>query len=305
MAIQKEIWLDHIENNLYKGQEFMLASVNHDSLVGNKTVHIPQSGANPAIVKNRSSFPATITERTDTLLSYGLDNFTTDPIRVLSVDELQTSYDKMESVLSSHLAILNERMGDETAYAWATSGDADLVLRTTGTLATDNLPNATATGQRNQVVKSDIRRMAQKLDTDNMPATGRKLLMSVDMYYELFTDADLLSVEKIGQLTLPNGVINRLFGFDIMIRPSTVLYNEVGAGVKKAVGSADATTDCNSIIGWSEFAVAKALSDTDVYANEKVAEHYGDIVSAELNFGASPMRSDNKGLVCLAQGYSA
>jgi len=305
MAIQKEVWLDLIQDNLYKGQEFMTMSVNLDSEVGNKTVHIPQSGANPSVEKNRSSFPASITERTDTLLSFGLDNYTTDPIRVRRLEELQTSYNKMESVMGSHLAVLNERMGDETAYAWAPTTDATLVLRTTGSASALNLPNATATGTRLIVTKDDIKRMAQKLDKDNMPKNGRKLLMPVDMYYELFSDADLLSTEKMGQLALPNGVVNRLFGFDIMVRSTVVLYNEVVAGVKKAIGSADAITDCYGAIAWSEFSVCKALSDTEVFANLGVAENYGDIISAELNFGASVMRSDFKGVVALAQGYVA
>jgi hypothetical protein len=305
MALQKEIWIDSIQNNLYKGNEFITASTSHDAFVDNAKVNVPNSGATPSVEKNRSSFPATITERTDTILTYLLDNFTTDPIRVRSLDELQTSYDKMESVMAEHMAVLNERIGDECAFNWSPSGDADLVLRTSGSLATDNLPHGTATGQRNKMTKEDVRKMARKLDLDNVAMTGRKLLLPVTMYYELFDDADLLSVEKLEQRSLPNGVINRLFGFDIMIRPTVSLYDEVVAGVKQAVGGTENTTDCFGALAWSEFHVAKALGDIQVYANEGVAEHYGDIVSCEVQFGASLLRGDNKGIVAMAQGYSA
>jgi hypothetical protein len=61
MAIQKEIWQDHIEGNLFKNNEFLLASTDAGQYVlQGKVVHIPQSGATATVVKNRSSVPATV-----------------------------------------------------------------------------------------------------------------------------------------------------------------------------------------------------------------------------------------------------
>ena len=46
MAIQKEIWQDHIEGNLFKNNEFLLASTDASLYVlQGKVVHIPQAGA--------------------------------------------------------------------------------------------------------------------------------------------------------------------------------------------------------------------------------------------------------------------
>mgnify|MGYP001599100644 CR=1 FL=1 len=54
MAIQREIWEDHIEGNLFKNNEFLLASADasHFVLQG-KVVHIPQAGATPGVSVNR------------------------------------------------------------------------------------------------------------------------------------------------------------------------------------------------------------------------------------------------------------
>ncbi len=75
MAIQKEIWQDHIEGNLFKNNEFLLASTDVGQYVlQGKVVHIPQAGALPTVVKNRTVIPATVVQRTDTDITYTLMN---------------------------------------------------------------------------------------------------------------------------------------------------------------------------------------------------------------------------------------
>lgn len=303
-ALQKEVWVADIMENLFLGNEFISRSVDDAAYVSNSIVHIPQSGNAPSIVKNRSTFPAAITERTDDELTYSIANFTTDPIRVRNFDEVQVSYDKRQSVLGEHVAAMRERIGDEVAQIWAPSGDAALVLRTTGA-ATADLPHATATGTRLRITKDDVARCAKKLDKDKMPKEGRTLLLGPEMYYELFGVNELVIADAMGRVTLPEGAINRLFGFDIMVRDTIVMYNNAAAGAKKAVGAAEAATDCLGAIAWSRYATRHALGAIEVYLNEKQAEHFGDIMSAEVNLGASISRSDSKGIVGLAQGYVA
>jgi hypothetical protein len=303
-ALQKEVWITDIAENFFLGQEFITRSIDDSSHVNNAIVHLPQAGAVPSIVKNRSSFPATIAERTDTELTYAVGNFTTDPIRVRNFDEIQVSYAKRQSVLGEHVSALKERIGDEVAQIWLPSADADLVLRTTGA-ATADLPNATATGTRLVLLKEDVARMAKKLDKDRMPKDGRTLLLSPEMYYELFNIDALVRADYMGRTALPDGVINQLFGFDIMVRDTIGLYNEVAAGVKKAVGAAEAATDCLGAIAWSKYATRHALGSVMVYLNEDVAEHYGSIMSAEINLGAERARTDSRGIVSIAQGYVA
>lgn len=304
MGLQKEIWIQDIKETLFQGSEFIMAGTDHSAFVSNKTVHIPQSGSAPAISKNRSSLPGTIAQRTDTELTYSLNEYTTDPVLITDLDELQTSYAKRQSVMAQHQNVLNERMGDETAYEWAVSGDATLVLRTTGG-ATSSLPNATATGTRNLITQKDVARLAEKLDKDNMPKGDRFLVLPVQMYYELFGIDSLIRRDYGAVGDLVKGVVNELFGFKIFVRPNVVQYNHVTAGVKKAVGSADATTDCLGAIAFHKSAVAMALGNIKVFADEDKPEYYGSVFSALVMHGAKNMRSDNKGLVALAQGYNA
>jgi len=67
MAIQVEIWQNHIEQELFKDNGFLRFSWNaDDNVINSKAVHIPQSGGSGNVVKNRSTLPATTRKRTDT-----------------------------------------------------------------------------------------------------------------------------------------------------------------------------------------------------------------------------------------------
>lgn len=302
MAIQKEIWVKDIQDTLFEGSEFIMAGSNHDAFVDNKTVHVPQSGAFPNIAKNRSSLPATITQRTDTDLTYNLAEFTTDPILITDIDELQTSYAKRQSVLGQHSGLLNQRMGDEVANVWAPAGAG--VLRTTGN-ATADLPNGTATGTRNLITKADISKMAQKLDADKVPTNDRYLVLPVAMYYELFAD-DSIVRKDFGQAgNMLTGVVNELYGFKIFKRATTVMYNNQATAVKKAIGSADASTDCLGAFAFQKQMVASALGSIKVFADEDKPEYYGSLFSALIMQGATVLRAGGVGVVGLAQGYTA
>ena len=76
MGLQKEVWATDIAEQLFAGSEFINRSVDHSAWVDNKTVHVGQSGSLPAITKDRAVFPASIVERTDTVLDYDLSSLT-------------------------------------------------------------------------------------------------------------------------------------------------------------------------------------------------------------------------------------
>lgn len=301
MGLQKEIWVADIKETLHQGSEFIMAGTDYSAFVSNHTVHIPQSGAGSAIAKNRSVLPATITQRTDTELTFDLNEYTTDPVLITDLDALQVSYAKRNSVLGQHLNVLNERIGTEVAFDWTPSGSASLVLRTSGA-STSQLPNSTATGTRKLITKEDIARMARKLDDDNVPMNDRFLVLPTLMYYELF-GIDALVRADFGRVAdQTNGVVNEIFGFKVFKRPTTILFNSASAGVKKAVGSADATTDCAGAFAFQKQSVAQALGAIKVFADEDKPEFYGSVFSALLMHGSTKLRTDNKGIVALAQG---
>jgi hypothetical protein len=301
-ALQTEVWIADIQEKLFYGNEFLFLAQDHSEFINNKTVHVPQAGASPNVVKNRTVVNTDPIQRVDTEITYDLDNYTTDPILVKSIDDLQVSYAKRQSVLSSHIATLSDVIATSTLQKWAVSVSATHVIRTTGA-NTGTLPNATATGTRLKTTKEDVARAAARMDLDKIPAKERYLVMPAVMFYDLFTDSDLVRTRaQIGADMLAKGVIAELYGFNIIKRGEVVKYTSAGTNTLIASETADAVTDCAGAVGFSRYMTSQALGAIQVYTLEGDPTKYGDVFSAEVNHGAHFLRPNNIGRISIAQG---
>lgn len=305
MAIQTEVWVRDIQDTLFYENEFLNLAVDHSEYVKNKTVHVPQSGGKPNVEKNRTENVADVERRTDTELTYDLDNYTTDPFLVKDVEDLQVSYNKRQSVLGQHIATLGDTVAVETLQKWAVDGSTTHVIRTTGA-NTAMLPHDTATGARLVLTTQDLARAAARMDVDKVPKQGRFAVIPTAMFYGLFTDKELLNQRAlIGEDMLKMGVVAELMGFKIIPRGEVVRYTNAGANNLRGAETAAAATDCAGAICFSRFMVSQALGEIMVYLNEGDAKSYGDIMSAEVNHAAHFLRGSNVGRVSIAQGYEA
>lgn len=305
MALQKEVWIADIQENLFANNEFIAKATDHSMWISNKTVHIPQAGANPSVKKNRAVLPAAISQRTDVDLTYDVSEYTTDPILLTNIEELQINYAKRQSVLKQHIDALGDVIGNQTLYAWAPAG-AGTYRKTTGlAVSTALAPSATST--RLAITLADVAAAKGLLDAQNVPQQGRILVIPSDIYNgQLLAIQDLYQMQSYGSSALPSGVINRIHGFDIMLRPSVVVYDNSGTPALKAVGasgtpSSPATTDDMACLAFHPNYVCKALGTTDVFYDEDKPEYYGSIFSALVMHGAAKLRTDQKGIVAIVQ----
>lgn len=303
MALQREIWATDIQENLFPANDFINRSKDHSAFINYLTVHLPQSGANPAIFKNNTSLPININQRTDTDFTYSLNNYKGEPILITNLEEMQNSYDKRSSVLGNVIRNMNYAIGNQTLYAWAPSG-ASRIVRTSGSAVGTALAPS-ATGTRNAVTLADIAALKAKLDNDNVPAEGRILIMPADMYNnQLLAISNIQAFYAYNLPTLQNGKVPTLFGFEVMVRPSVVVY-DTSAVIKTindiGVPSSPATTDNLACIAYHPDFVSKAMGDINVYAQENMPQYYGSILSIEVQHGASPLRSTNVGIAALVQ----
>lgn len=303
-GLQTEVWVSDIQENLFMQSDFIPYSKDHSSYVVNKTVHVPQAGTKPSVTIDRTVLPAVITQRTDTDYTYDLNEYSTDPILITNVDELQVSYDKRNEVIGEHIAQLSETIGNYCAYKWSVNDSTRIVKTSGAAVATALAPGAT--GTRNAVALVDISALAAKLDADNVPRIGRKLLMQSDMFWQLFTISEVVRASYNGfQVNaLATGVVAQLFGFDIMIRPTVTVWSSAFA--IKAPGAATATTDEIGCLAWHPMYVARALGAISLFSDSGdngmgKPEYYGILLSALVMFGAKQLRADFKGVVTLVQ----
>lgn len=306
MALIKEVWVKYIQNALNQDAAFINRGTDHSEFVAYGTVHLPQSGANPTIVVNPTVFPLPINQRTDTDLTYSLNQYAFEPTLITNIDALQVSYDKMDSVLGQKKTTMVERIGTQVAFTWSASGAANIV-ETTGTAGASLPPGGT--GTRKAVALIDIANLAKKLDKDNIPQSGRTLLMNADMFWELFTISDVVRASYNGFKTnaLATGVIAQLFGFDIYVRPTVSIYAKT-ATAPTAVGTAAAADDRLACIAFHSSVVSKALGSMTPMLNAGSngngdPTYLGKIFNLEVMLGSAIMRSDNKGVAALVQAW--
>lgn len=311
-ALQTEVWIQDIQESVFEDSSFMLKSLNDDSYVVNKTVHLPQSGTKPGVQMNRSVLPAVAAERTDEELTYDLAEFTTDPILLRNIDELQISYDKRASIMAQNMETLKEKVSFYCTNIWSTppAGVTNTIIQTTGSaVATALAPGAT--GTRLAITLTDMNNCAKKLDNDLVPRVGRIMLMPTDMFWQLFAISEIVRASYNGFNSNPSvvasGVVAEVAGFKIMLRPTVNVYDDTPA--LKAVGAATATTDNLGAIAWHPSYVRRALGAIDVFTDSGdngrgKPEYYGSIMSALLMFGASVARKDGRGVVNLVQDNS-
>lgn len=298
MGIQKEIWTADIAANIYPTNTFIVRSKDDTMYVDNKTVHLPQSGTQPTVEKNRSTFPGTASQRTDITLDYNIDAYSTDPMHLLDTDEIEVSYDKRQSIISDHTDALNTTIADWMLVNWAPTVGSR-IFRTSGDARPAGAPSAT--GDRKKVTLDDFLQAKRKLDKDDVPSEGRVVVMPADMYNDLLALDAIISADKLGNAALPSGVVGRIFGFDIYIRSRVLVFNNAATPVVKNPGVAGAATDNEAALFYHPNFVRRALGAVKLFADEDNPLYYGDIFSAEVRAGGTKARTDSKGVVALVE----
>jgi hypothetical protein len=299
-GIQVEIWVKYIIERLFKDSQFLQhAASDDDYVLQGKIVHIPQPGAKPVVVKNRSAFPAATVQRTDTEINYSLDTYTTDPTHIPFAEKSELSYDKMDSVFGDHMAVLSELVADDMLIKWATN--ATDIVRTTGGPAVGTVPGVNGqTTTRKGFHHKDLQKVMILMNTKNVRKDGRKVLIDdnmFDFFYDSLSDnAQRLFSEYVDA---KNGIVGRLHGFDIMTRSSVLAASS--ADVLNALGAAIGATDNLISLAWQKDTVARALGNVEMFQDVKNPLYYGDIYSALVKMGGRVRRADAAGIVKITQ----
>lgn len=296
MALNQEIWVKSLIENFWPDDSFVQESVDHSMYVNGKTVHVPNGGAAPTITKNRNSFPANVSQRVDTDLTYDMDKYYSDPLLVEQLEQVELSYDKRTSVLRQSKTALQDAVVLDVLKKWA--GDAGATVTTTGSAEAAHV-HTTATGTRKALTRADILAVKKQMDKDNVPAIGRCIVLDAEMYNQLLnalTDAENASF--LAGADPVKGVLGGFMGFKFYMRSSTLV---TAAGGTLKTGAA-AATDCAAGLAWQVESVSRALGDVEVFEKEKDPTYYGDILSFAMRAGGKGIRQDKKGIVLIHQG---
>lgn len=314
-TVDTEVWVPRLVKNLFKNNEFLMRSLDDSQYVNNISVHKPQEAAGASWTKNRvwGAGADDATDRTDTILSYNIDEWSSDMMRVLEIDKVQLSYPKIDSVLDQMLRIGRETIADNMLYNWAATGaSAANILRTSGIVNNDTVNgvvtselshvNGTAAGGRKVFGLYDLKRAFILMSKYNLGTERWVMVMSPNMYQELLDDIMLSKFRtSTPELDLKTGIVDQLMNFDIYLRTTTCTYDNTATPVRKAVDAVAAATDNDSVLFWSPSAVCRAIGETKLLYNPNQAAYGGDVLRAITRMGGSKERSTEIGVGAIVQ----
>lgn len=303
MAVQKEIWVRYIMSRLWKDNQFLMHAFNDDQyVVGGKIVHIPQPGSKPTIVKNRGTYPAVTVLRNDGDITYVLDRYTSDPTHIEKADMQEITYDKISSVFGDHAGELVQTVADDMIIKWLTGIPSTHVVRTSG--ANADVKVTGQSGQRKVMVHQDLKKVQTKMNLQNVPKNDRYVLLESNMLDELTNSLSDSQYRDFSQYyDAKNGVIGRLYGFNILDRSSVAIATSALA--IEALDAAVDSTDHVASLAWQKDAVTRAIGEKDFFEDKGNPQYYGDIYSALLRAGGRRRREDDLGVIAIIQAEAA
>lgn len=301
MGLNTEIWLGDIVGGLYPSNGFAVHSAD-DSQFADSTsvVHIPNAGAPSGVEKNRTQKPAQVQQRTDSELTYRMDEFTTNPIYIPNIDTVELSYDKRQSVLMEDRQRLMQLAHENLIWRWAEGVKAENILRTTGK-AIDAHTHASATGKRKLLASGDVMRVATAFDQQMIPEEGRYGLLD-SMMYNAFLES-LVEADKrafLGTANATQGILGELYGIKFLKRGRVMRLKADGSTLIDLDDSGEATEVAGALF-WQQGCVSRAIGEVKMYGNEGDPTYYGDIYSFLVRTGGARRRADGKGVIILSE----
>lgn len=302
--IPMEVFANYIVEKLRKVNPFMTFAIVETAFVlAGAVVHIPQAGASPHVVKNRSTFPATAVQRNDSFVDYSLAVFTTDPTHVTWEENNEISYNKTDSVLSDHVATLIEAVGDDILYSWVV-GNKD---GSTETIPTKNIIHTTGAavavteegqvGTRKAFTADDLAKSQALMNKMNVPKTGRYALLESYQYQQLMNSLSNNQMAAFQQSAdLENGIVGKLYGFNIMERSTVLSFN---GNTPIAPGAAFEADTCVAALCWQKESVAVAQGEIKPFQTSDDPLYYGDVFSAAVKVGGRCRRQDWAGVIAI------
>jgi hypothetical protein len=287
-----------IQEQLYPDNSFYKNSFDDSGDLTMGTVRRPVAGDDPEAETNPTTYPLSVSERSDTNSDYDVDFHTTKPQFVRINEEMMVSYAKRQSIIRSHVSVLNTKVADGMVYAWLPSLATNFV-RTSGANAAATAPGAT--GNRKAITKDDFIDACTILDRMDVDG-NRYALVPADLYGQLLKIDDFIDYNKTGRADmLAKGVIGEIAGVQIYKRSRSGIYTNASTPVKKAPGAATATSDNQAVLIWSDKMVYRAEGAPQVVIGQPNPEYAGATLFNANCYAGGKMREDQKGVVAIIQ----
>ncbi|MCC4211702.1 hypothetical protein [Leeuwenhoekiella parthenopeia] len=285
-TLNKQIWTSQIMKHYYPEASFLNFARDFSPMAEYDIINMADAGFDPDVLINNTTYPIVIKERDDTPLSFELDLFETENTLVRHPDEVERSYDKMETVLYGHRMSLRKKTFMKAAHAYAPNADGIL----TPVIPTTGADNGEGT---KRVTVENILLLKRKFDDLDVPYDMRYLVLDPHHTEDLILH-DLKAFKDITDFV--NGKPKRFAGFNMLEFTKNPLYNAT-TFQKKPFGSIAEETDTFSSFAFSSEEVMKADGTVKMYERQNDPELRATVVGFDKRFIALPIRNKAIGAI--------
>lgn len=282
MSVEKQVFTNVIKENFIPDTSFLSRCVDMSEFVEHNTINLAEAGADPKVLMNETN-DIGMAQRTDSGIAIPLNTFDTESTVVKNIEEVETSYEKTESVVRSHKSALLKMISAHAAHNFAPAKDGEFT------------PVLVATGAKNSygvaaLTFSDILDFETKFRELDAPMENLVLLLNPRHLADLKAEnmkayKEMMSDKKIG-------------AFDLYTSSVTPTYNGT-TGERNAFGAAPAETDAISSVAWVDTEVMRSAGTIKMFLRRDDPTVRGDIFGFQQRYVAMPMRSK-----CIGAIYS-
>lgn len=277
-GVFKEIFASIILSLFYPDASWLKELTSMDHMVDNNAINLAEVGADPEVVENNSVWPLTPAQRTDKGIRIPLATFDTKPTHITNVEEMETNYNKAESVSKQHANTLYKKACMSAAYNLSpqTHATATPVLKTTGA--------ANSNGYK-ALTFNDITDLSLAFDNADLPQEGRILLLCPQHKKDLKNE----NIKLFKQMMTDK----EIDGFKIYTFTGTPRY-DVAGGTKKPYGAADGNPSSVAIVTGEAM---RAMGTIEGEPEKRWADYRGWLLGFQMRFVAMPFRAFGYGAV--------
>lgn len=296
-----KIFHSYIIEKIYQSVAFLTKSRDaSDKVLGGAVVYIPQAGYAPTIIKNNNAWPLTAVQRTDSDVNYSLDAYSTTPSHVAWQELQAISYDKLDSVIGSHIDELIDVVAKDMLIKWAPTVSGKQIATTGSNIGAVGAQ----TGTRKALASADIVKLMNAFNIDGIPQDNRQLLIDENMFEAFYSSLSDTQMNAFNQFAdNKTGQLGKLHSFNIFTRQGIAYAS--GGNSPKALGSSVSGTDNLACLAWHPNFVERAIGDTKLFSDKDNPLYQGDLFSAIVRAGGRKVREDNKGVYTIVQAAGA
>lgn len=285
MALNKQIWVNHLMKNFYPEASFLNYATDFSALVEYDKLHLAEVGVDPEVLINNTTYPIATAERTDTDLEITLDLFETTNTLVREPEAVEMAFDKLDSVIYGHRQTLKTSTGKKAAHAFAPLKDTvnTPVIETSG---------QTVDGEK-RMTFADVLKLKRRFDSLDYPIDERYLVLDPKHTEELMLE-DIKAFKDLTDFV--EGKPKRFAGFNILEFTKNPKYDPT-TKEKIPFGAVEPQNAVVSSFAFCKSEVMKADGTLNMYSTLNDPKERATIIGFDKRFIALPIRGKGVGAI--------